>query len=105
MIFDYEIFYGQGISIVSPPGTTHHGAPKKRLPMGTTSLDRQAVNNQIQRMRATYTAEGYHLLDYNCNTFTNELLGVLNGRSIPDDILSQFARSSAFSREQSANLD
>jgi len=86
-----EIFYGQGIAIVSPPGTTHHGQPRKVLPMGHTTADLETTRAYVEGLRQVYTAEKYHLLDYNCNTFTNELVGFLTGGRIPEDILSKSA--------------
>ncbi|KAL8293100.1 hypothetical protein RQP46_000794 [Phenoliferia psychrophenolica] len=86
VLFGMEVFYGQGISIISPPGTTHHGTPLKRLSMGTTEVDRQTFLEYIESMKDIYRAEAYHLLDFNCNSFTNDVLGFLNGGTIPDDI-------------------
>ncbi|KAF7296448.1 hypothetical protein HMN09_01051200 [Mycena chlorophos] len=34
-------------------------------------------------MRSHYTADKYHLLDLNCNSFTNDCAGFLTGGSIP----------------------
>lgn len=84
-----EIFYGQGIAIVSPPGTTHHGRPKKVLTIGTTNVDKETLMEYVQGLRATYSAEKYHLLEFNCNTFTNEVVSFLTGGGIPKDILGQ----------------
>lgn len=69
VLFDMEIFYGQGVSIISPPGTTHHGQPNRILDMGTTQLDRNTFLEYIQGIKETYQADRYHLLDFNC-TFT-----------------------------------
>ncbi|GAA5994154.1 hypothetical protein JCM11641_001040 [Rhodosporidiobolus odoratus] len=88
VLYDMEIFYGQGISVVKP-GSTHHGNPKKRVNVGTTQLDKQTVLEYISGLQQTYTAEAYHLLEFNCNVFTNDVLGFLNGQSIPADIINQ----------------
>ncbi|GAA6035819.1 hypothetical protein JCM8097_005721 [Rhodosporidiobolus ruineniae] len=89
--FGMEVFYGQGISIVSPPGTTHHGTPRKRIPLGKTHLDKETFLEYIEGLRQTYTADAYHLLSFNCNVFSNDVIGFLNGSSIPADILNQAA--------------
>ncbi|KAM0753921.1 DUF862-domain-containing protein [Meredithblackwellia eburnea MCA 4105] len=86
VLYGMEVFYGQGISIIAPPGTTHHGTPLKQLPMGTTRLDRATFMEYIEGMKEVYSAEKYHLLDFNCNSFTNDVLGFLNGNTIPEDI-------------------
>lgn len=106
VLFGLEVFYGQGISVVSPPGTTHvgsalppraypadpllhqHGTPHKQLDMGSTQLDKEMFLSYIEGVREVYSADRYHLLDFNCNSFTNDVLGFLNGRGIPSDILS-----------------
>ncbi|GAA6056044.1 hypothetical protein JCM3770_006997 [Rhodotorula araucariae] len=89
VLYGIEVFFGHGISIVSPPGTTHHGSPKKKIPCGVTHLDKETFLEYIDALRATYTADAYHLLEFNCNTFTNDVLGFLNGGSIPADIRNQ----------------
>ncbi|GAA5845112.1 hypothetical protein JCM9279_005437 [Rhodotorula babjevae] len=89
VVHDMEIFYGQGISIVSPPGTTHHGTPRKRIPCGETHLDKATILEYVDAVRDSWTADAYHLLEYNCNSFTDTLLGFLNGNSIPADIRNQ----------------
>ncbi len=89
-----EIFYGQGIAIVSPPGTTHHGTPRKVLPMGNTNIDKETVIEYVQGLQTKYCAEAYHLLEFNCNTFTNELVGFLTGGGIPQDILGDYSNLS-----------
>ncbi|GJN89479.1 hypothetical protein Rhopal_002465-T1 [Rhodotorula paludigena] len=89
VLYGMEVFFGQGISIVSPPGTTHHGQPRKKIPCGVTHLDKETFLEYIEGLRETYTADAYHLLEFNCNTFTNDVLGFLNGGSIPEDIRNQ----------------
>ncbi|GAA5941745.1 uncharacterized protein JCM15063_002659 [Sporobolomyces koalae] len=89
VLYGIEIWFGQGIHAKSPPGTTHHGAPRKRIAMGDTQLDRDTFFEYIEGMRETYKAERYHLLEFNCNHFTNDVIGFLNGRSIPTEILDQ----------------
>ncbi|GAA5956515.1 hypothetical protein JCM3765_003469 [Sporobolomyces pararoseus] len=89
VLFGVEIWFGQGIHAKSPPGTTHHGAPRKKLSMGETQLEKDTFFEYIEGMRETYKAERYHLLEFNCNHFTNDVIGFLNGRTIPFEILNQ----------------
>ncbi|GAA5836340.1 hypothetical protein JCM3766R1_003494 [Sporobolomyces carnicolor] len=89
VLFGVEIWFGQGIHAKTPPGTTHHGAPRKRIQMGSTQLDRDTFFEYIEGMRETYKAERYHLLEFNCNHFTNDVIGFLNGKTIPAEILNQ----------------
>ncbi|KAM0789136.1 hypothetical protein ACM66B_003189 [Microbotryomycetes sp. NB124-2] len=86
VVHDLEVFYGQGISIMKP-GTTHHGQPVKRLAMGSTGIDKDTFLEYIHAQRHNWTAQAYHLLDNNCNNFTNEVLEFLNDSRTPQHIL------------------
>ncbi|KAL1660602.1 PPPDE putative peptidase domain-containing protein [Schizophyllum commune] len=85
VVFGKEIFYGQGIS-VTQPGRSHHGQPLEVIDMGETAIDEETFNEYLEEMRQHYTADKYHLLDFNCNSFTNDVIGFLTGRSIPERI-------------------
>ncbi|KAJ8474075.1 hypothetical protein ONZ51_g7460 [Trametes cubensis] len=92
VVFGKEIFYGQGICITQP-GMSHHGKPLQIVDMGETSIDEETFNEYIEEMRSHYTADKYHLLDFNCNSFTNDCVGFLTGGSIPSwikDLPSDF---------------
>ncbi|EIN12585.1 thioredoxin family protein [Punctularia strigosozonata HHB-11173 SS5] len=82
VVFGKEIFYGAGISITSP-GMSHHGKPLQILDMGETSIDEDTFEEYLNEMREHYTADKYHLLEFNCNSFTNDCVGFLTGGSIP----------------------
>lgn len=87
-----EVFYGQGIDIVSPPGTTYHGTPLQQLPVGRTRLDKDTFLAYVEGIREIWTADKYHLLEFNCNSFTQDVLSFLNGRSIPQEIIGECPR-------------
>ncbi|KAK7690108.1 hypothetical protein QCA50_006756 [Cerrena zonata] len=92
VVFGKEIFYGQGISITAP-GQSHHGQPLKIVDMGQTDIDEETFEEYLSEIRQHYTADKYHLLDFNCNSFTNDVIGFLTGSSIPDwikDLPSDF---------------
>ncbi|KAI9058199.1 DUF862-domain-containing protein [Trametes sanguinea] len=92
VVFGKEIFYGQGICITQP-GMSHHGKPLHIIDMGETSIDEETFNEYLAEMREHYTADKYHLLDFNCNSFTNDCVGFLTGGSIPSwikDLPSDF---------------
>jgi desumoylating isopeptidase 1 len=40
----------------------------------------------LNEIRSVYTADKYHLLEFNCNSFTNDCAGFLTGGSIPSYI-------------------
>ncbi|KAH7100398.1 DUF862-domain-containing protein [Auriculariales sp. MPI-PUGE-AT-0066] len=83
VVFGKEWYYGQGID-VAQPGRTHHGQPQQVVDIGETALDEVTFGEYIQEMREMYTADKYHLLDFNCNNFTNDVVGFLTGGSIPE---------------------
>ncbi|GLB45458.1 putative DUF862-domain-containing protein [Lyophyllum shimeji] len=85
VVFGREVFYGQGIN-TTLPGRSHHGAPLQVINMGETSIDEATFNEYLTEMRDHYTADKYHLLDFNCNSFTNDVIGFLTGGSIPEYI-------------------
>ncbi|TFK52400.1 DUF862-domain-containing protein [Heliocybe sulcata] len=92
VVFGKEIFYGQGICITEP-GKSHHGRPLQVVDMGETAIDEGTVEEYLTEMRDHYTADKYHLLDFNCNSFTNDMVGFLTGGSIPSlstDLPSDF---------------
>ncbi|KAF8158518.1 thioredoxin family protein [Crassisporium funariophilum] len=82
VVFGKEVFYGQGIN-TTPPGRSHHGAPLQILDMGETAIDEDTFNDYLQEMREHYTQDKYHLLDFNCNSFTDDCVGFLTGGTIP----------------------
>ncbi|KAI9362339.1 PPPDE putative peptidase domain-containing protein [Pilaira anomala] len=85
VVYGQEFYYGQGI-MASAPGTTHHGRPLEIIDIGETYLPLEVVIEYIDSLRSVYTAEKYHLLDFNCNTFSNDLCQFLCGKTIPSHI-------------------
>ncbi|KAF9111166.1 hypothetical protein BGX27_005307 [Mortierella sp. AM989] len=87
VVFGREFYYGQGI-MSSIPGSTMHGQPMERVDMGETEIPQEVFMEFMDNMRETYTAEAYHLLDNNCNNFSNDVCQFLVGRPIPSHITS-----------------
>ncbi|CAM0140013.1 hypothetical protein VKS41_007315 [Umbelopsis sp. WA50703] len=85
VVFGQEYYYGQGI-MNSIPGTTPHGQPIQVVDMGETHLTEEIFIEYLNSISSEFTAEKYHLLDFNCNTFTNDICQFLTGASIPDHI-------------------
>ncbi|KAG1743313.1 PPPDE putative peptidase domain-containing protein [Suillus paluster] len=85
VVFGKEIFYGRGIC-ETEPGRSHHGSPLRDIDMGETSIDEQTFEEYLSQMKESYTADKYHLLEFNCNSFTNDCLGFLTGGSLPSYI-------------------
>ncbi|KAG0168350.1 hypothetical protein DFQ28_004953 [Apophysomyces sp. BC1034] len=97
VVYGQEFYYGQGI-MTSHPGTTQHGQPLQRIDMGQTFLPKDIPARYLHVKGLTYDRprqltqiyiarpEKYHLLDFNCNTFSNELCQFLTGQSVPNHI-------------------
>lgn len=88
VVYGKEIFYGQGINITAP-GRSHHGQPLQIVDLGSTDIDEGTLNEYLDEMKEHYTADKYHLLEFNCNSFTNDCAAFLTGGSIPDYIKGQ----------------
>ena len=82
VVFGREIFYGQGI-LESVPGATHHGQPVQVLDMGDTQIDQATFDEYLHSLAELYTAEAYHLIEFNCNNFTADVVGFLTGQETP----------------------
>lgn len=82
VVFNREIFFGQGI-LFSAPGATHHGPPQQILDMGDTQIDEPTFNEYIESLAEVYTPDKYHLMEFNCNHFTADVVGFLTGGTIP----------------------
>ncbi|KAI9315991.1 PPPDE putative peptidase domain-containing protein [Dichotomocladium elegans] len=85
VVYHKEFFFGQGI-MTSVPGGSHHGQPLEVVDMGETYLPEEVIIDYIESQRNVFTPESYHLLDFNCNTFSENLCQFLTGRSIPAHI-------------------
>ncbi|KAG2145882.1 PPPDE putative peptidase domain-containing protein [Suillus clintonianus] len=85
VVFGKEIFYGPGIC-ETEPSRSHHGSPLRIIDMGETCIDEQTFDEYLSEIKEHYTADKYHLLDFNCNSFTNDCLGFLTGSSLPSYI-------------------
>ncbi|WWC85963.1 uncharacterized protein L201_000833 [Kwoniella dendrophila CBS 6074] len=77
-----EIFYGQGI-LTSKPGTTHHGPPLHVIEVRETQIDEDTFNEYLSSLGEMYTPSKYHLIEFNCNHFTADVIGFLTGQEIP----------------------
>jgi hypothetical protein len=57
------------------------------IDMGHTELPVDVIDDYIAELSSqVFTADRYHLLENNCNDFTNEVCQFLVGRGIPDHI-------------------
>lgn len=85
VVFGKEYFYGGGI-MVSEPMQTPFGTPVKEIDLGTTSIPQALFEEFLQGLSHRYLPENYHVLDNNCNNFTDECSQFLTGSPIPKEI-------------------
>ena len=57
--------------------------------MGETEVPEEITLEYIDQIRVDFTPDKYHLLDNNCNTFSNTFCKFLTGRNVPDHIISK----------------
>jgi thiol-disulfide isomerase/thioredoxin len=85
VVFGKEICFGQGIQIFQPE-ITPYGAPVEKISLGQTMIPADVFWEYIETMKTIWTADKYHLLDNNCNTFSDEVCQFLVGSGIPKHI-------------------
>ena len=85
VIFGKEYCFGQGVEVMLP-GNAPYGHPVQKISMGNTEIPKSLFEEYIDVMKETWTKEKYHLLDNNCNSFSNEVCNFLVGKGIPEHI-------------------
>ncbi|KAF8597023.1 DUF862-domain-containing protein [Ceratobasidium sp. AG-I] len=86
--FGRETFYGG----LSRPGRSQYGDPEHVLDFGETEIDEDMFNEYMIELRVN-TKDKYNLLDFNCISYSNEIIGFLTGQQIPSwlqDMTSNF---------------
>merc|ERR1712167_252599 len=86
VIYGKEFYFGAGITADSP-GQTPFGEPTTVEVLGRTHVPVKVFDQYLGQLRPRYTADTYHLLDNNCNNFTEDVAIFLTGRSIPAKII------------------
>ncbi|KPA81084.1 glycosyl hydrolase-like protein [Leptomonas pyrrhocoris] len=90
VVFGREYYFDGGVGIVADPnpGRTRFGAPHRTEALGETAKRYEEFFAWTQRQRTSGFGPGdYHLLNNNCNSFTDAASVFLLGRHIPRDVL------------------
>ena len=87
VVYDLEICFGNGIQ-TSRPGQSYYGIPVQKLSMGSTEIPYSVFDEYLRELHQVWTPEKYHLLENNCNHFSNDLMQFLVGKTIPNHITS-----------------
>ncbi|CAK7266036.1 hypothetical protein SEPCBS119000_001815 [Sporothrix epigloea] len=80
-----EYVYDGGILAIQPY-SSHLGHPMEKLPLGSTSLTMDVIEEYLDSIRPIFTAEAYDLFQHNCNNFTDSFAKFLLGHGIPEYI-------------------
>lgn len=81
-----EIYFGNGVQIVDA-GKTNLGPPQAIEEIGYTEIPWEIVEEFVtENMREDWSPGSYHLLEHNCNHFSEELSRFLTGNIIPSYI-------------------
>lgn len=86
VVFDREYYFGGGICS-DPPGQTPYGSPQSVEQLGTTEKTQDEFLVFLSSVSSQFSMNSYHLLDNNCNNFSDACTRFLLGRSIPQYIL------------------
>ncbi|RGP68623.1 hypothetical protein FLONG3_8072 [Fusarium longipes] len=81
-----EYVYDGGI-IAIRPGSSHLGQPLEKIPLGTTSLPMDVIEEYLDSLRPIFTLEAYDLFHHNCNNFSDSFANFLLGKGIPEHIV------------------
>lgn len=85
VVYGKEYYYGGGI-LHDVPFRTPYGTPVQVHNLGTTEISQEMFEDFLNGITARYSMDKYHLLENNCNHFTNECANFLLGKGIPDHI-------------------
>ena len=80
-----EYFFGGGICCLIPLSTPY-GTPVEKIPMGKTSKTRDEFNHFLRCVTHRSTMDTYHIINHNCNNFTDECMRFLLNTKIPSHI-------------------
>ncbi|KAK7113806.1 desumoylating isopeptidase 1-like [Littorina saxatilis] len=90
VVYGEEYFFGGSTGIeCCRPGGTILGQPDQMIEVGKTEIPKDLFMEYLRELSSsTYKPDKYHLLDHNCNTFSNEAAEFLTGKGIPSHITS-----------------
>jgi hypothetical protein len=79
VIYGVEYYYGGGIC-KGVPKKTPYGTPIKEINLPGTELPKELLEEYLEsELKSKFSADKYHILNNNCNHFTNEVSLFLTG--------------------------
>lgn len=100
-VYGNEYFYGGNGIAYCVPGTTVLGHPTEIVDLGTTEVTQDVFHEYLSNLsQNTFSPESYHVIDHNCNTFSNEIAQFLTGKTTPNKVrnLSSDIMSTSFGK-------
>ena len=89
VVYDEEYFYG-GKIFHDKPKKTEFGIPNIEIDIGETEISKEDFENYLRDISIdTFTEDKYHMIDNNCNHFTNNACLFLVGKEIPKYLTEQ----------------
>jgi hypothetical protein len=89
--FDKEYYFGEGIVTLAKGVYQQNYAPIKpvlKIEVNLPELRQETLDELIAKLSSDYQSKSYHILDHNCNHFTQELLSNLAPDfKLPDCVL------------------
>ncbi|KAI3389493.1 hypothetical protein SNEBB_004230 [Seison nebaliae] len=97
VVYGREYFFGSnGINYVPPCGTIL-GTPDRKMDLGTTTKTKKEFEAKIvEWSKDVFKGERYHILEHNCNSFSNTVAQYLCSVTIPTyitDMPSEFLQT------------
>ena len=69
IVFGKEYYFGGGICWDAPEQTPY-GKPIEKIEMGSTEIPQEVFEDYLKDIGPKFTADKYHIIEYNCNHFT-----------------------------------
>ena len=88
VVYGIEFYFGGGIC-EGVPMKTPYGMPLREMHFGETEIPIELFREYLFDLKFQFNTNTYHMLNNNCNHFTNEIAFFLCGKNLPDNILNQ----------------
>eukprot|EP01064_Diplonema_japonicum_P009188 TRINITY_DN16666_c0_g1_i1.p1 TRINITY_DN16666_c0_g1~~TRINITY_DN16666_c0_g1_i1.p1 ORF type:complete len:1040 (+),score=214.51 TRINITY_DN16666_c0_g1_i1:38-3157(+) len=91
VVFGHEYFFDGGVGIErGVPSRTRFGTPLKKVRLGTTTRSKTEFEQwNANEMRTTYGPSDYHVLQRNCNHYSDDAAKFLCNAGVPEEVKNQ----------------